>query len=290
MIAHAAMNMKLIVAASVVLWMTVPVTAQRVPWKPVSSLLKERTEVKLGALHVRLVQLGEWNWELRVSQNGREAHKVDGLTIPDRAIFGQFPLLSADRSQLIIHANTGGSSPYAVCWIYSADAEPKLIYSSEPYWGRGPCGDLEVADLDGDGVFEIRHIVATFRGSEGDCNACACSPCPEAIFRYDDRQKKYRPANWEFPDVLNARVDEHLRQWQEGERWETIKGKYDRGVWLNVAFEYLYAGRPDEAWVFLQRKFGAIRYQKERELALKNLQGERFYSEVLKAQATHKRR
>ena len=265
--------------------------AQPISWRPVYELFEERTEFRVGALEVRLVQLKEWNWELRLSLNGRRIHKVDGLTSPGAAHFGLFLLLGTSNPELIVHADTGGSSPYAVCWIYTTEPTPQLLYSSERYWPQHtPCGDLEVADLDGDGVYEIRHVVASFRGYEGGCNACSCSPCPEAIFRYDPAKKKYRPANWEFPMNLKARIEEHLRYLKGIDRTADVTGQYYAGGWLNVAFEYLYAGEDQDALQFLKGKLGAEGAEEERRAIVKNIGKERFYREIEKARRDAARR
>jgi hypothetical protein len=142
---------------------------------------------------------------------------------------------------------------------------------------------LEIGDLDGDGVDEIRHIVASFRGYEGGCNACGCSPCPEAIFRYDPAKKKYRPANWEFPKNLSARIEEHFRYLKGIDQTADRTGQYYAGGWLNIAFEYLYAGEDQEAWRFLDKELGADVSEVERRLILKSIRKERFYREIEEA-------
>jgi hypothetical protein len=113
--------------------------AQPSPWKGVDELFERRNELSVGPLQVRLLQLEDLNWELGVRLNGRKLHSVGNLNVPERADFGLFPLLRDSNPQLIVHAETGGSTPYAICWIYTTDPQPRLVYSSEWYWRDHPC-------------------------------------------------------------------------------------------------------------------------------------------------------
>jgi hypothetical protein len=82
---------------------------------------------------------------------------------------------------------------------------------------------------------------------------------------------------------IEFRIREHLRYLYGIDPKEDTIGHYYRGGWLNVAFEYLYAGHDEDAWDFMKKELGPG-WQEERRLILKSIEKERFYREIREMQ------
>jgi len=225
------------------------------------------------------IDKNRWDFEVAAGENSYYHKDVSGLF---RTHVGFVDLLGEGTDQLVVCVDEGGSSAFTECRVFAADPDLRLIYSTASY---PSLGELEVADLDGDGVYEIGHLSYRFSFVFDTCNAC--SPRPRVIFRYDPTEGQYRPANWEFAHYVEQRIQQDLkmlqRRKQEREPFGNDAGGWIRGARLQVAIDWLYAGQDDEAWAFLAREEGVTEVPKrEKDFLIKVLNDDPFYRDVRK--------
>lgn len=87
--------------------------------------------------------------------------------------FGLFPFLGGDAKQLIVSQDAPRAG---VQWVVSLSPSPRVIYDGPAFEVGRETDDMSVADLDGDGVYEIVVPVCHFYGFRD--LATAATPLP----------------------------------------------------------------------------------------------------------------
>jgi len=154
--------------------------------------------------------------------------------------FGLFPFLGGEEKQLVISQDAPRAGAQ---WVVSLSPRPRVIYDGPAFEAGREYEDMGVADLDGDGVYEIAVPVCRFYGFRGW--ATADTPLPLALFKYDAKAGKYLPANRLFRGHLLKDVEQEKSKVSGPETRES----HTAGV-LSVVLDYVYAGEERAGWEF----------------------------------------
>ena len=160
--------------------------------------------------------------------------------------FGLFPLLGGSKKQLIVSQDIprGGTQ-----WIANLSPKFHLIFDG-PQWGVGREGDdMQIVDLDHDGVFEILVPITAFYGFSAWIPT-GRTPLPTVIFKFDPKTAKYLPANSLFPDYLVS----DMRKRKEGVS-TTLDPIAQPTEILPIVLDYIFAGKEQEAWTFFEESY-----------------------------------
>lgn len=157
--------------------------------------------------------------------------------------FGLFAFLPGPTKQLLVSQEVfrGGTQ-----WVINFSLQPRTIFDG-PRWEVGREGDdMSVIDLDHDGTFEIIVPLTDFYVFQ-DKLPIARIPLPRIVFKYNDKVRKYVPANPLFESYMIP----------FGER--TAAGSADefdqRARALEQLLTLIYAGRRSEAWETYRRTY-----------------------------------
>ncbi len=197
--------------------------------------------------------------------------------------FGLANFLGGDSKQLIVEQYSGGAHCCYSYWVYDLSATARPVFASGKY---GTGNSLVPLDVDGDGLFELRHSVMTFDYFH---TSHASSVFPEALFAYDKRSGEYRPANRRFQDYILRDIKDDFKEFEtvkaagrdeEGE--DIYAEKYFSAV-LQVTLKYIYAGKPDEGWAFFDKQYRThqgISKEKMKAEITEQLAGEPVYAYI----------
>jgi hypothetical protein len=156
--------------------------------------------------------------------------------------FGLFPFLGGEEKQLIVSQDAPRAGAQ---WVVSLSPRPRVIYDGPAFAAGREADDLQVADLDGDGVYEIVAPVCAFYGFRDWAVSPAGTPLPPAVFKYDAKAQKYLPANRLFREHLLKGVEESKAKVPGPDAPEP----HLAGV-LSIVLDYVYAGEERAAWEF----------------------------------------
>jgi hypothetical protein len=155
--------------------------------------------------------------------------------------FALHPLLGGEAKQLIISQTAPRSGRH---YVVDLASKPGVIFDSYDYEvGRE---EVEVSDLDDDGIYELSLAVTAFYLVFNV--SMAETPLPQVIFKYDRKAQKYLPANHIFQTRLLGRIEEV----------KSLKDKdarSDVGRSLSILLDYIYAGKEEEGWAFYEREY-----------------------------------
>lgn len=185
---------------------------------------------------------------LVVKRNGNLLREFDGVyfSVGNATGFGLFPFLGGEAKQLAISqtAPRGGRH-----WIVQLHPEYRVIFDSSDYEvGRE---EVEVKDLDKDGIYEISLAVNAFY-LVFDHVSMAGTPLPEVVFKYDEKAKRYSPANHLFQGYLLGEI-ERVKNLTSNK--PTNNNPWlDRERNLDILLRYIYAGKEEEGWLFFERE------------------------------------
>lgn len=202
--------------------------------------------------------------------------KVDGLYsgLGNETNFALFPLLGGKRKQLIIAQIIPRSSRY---WIASLTPKLQIIFDSNNY--KVGEEDLQVIDIDKDGVYEISlPLVEPFWGF----NKISMSenPRPEIIFKYNKKTKKYFPANVLFQKYLLQGIETEINKLASNNESYYFSSR------LSILLRYIYAGKEKEGWAFFNKSYN---YPDRKNVILKiksTLKREAIYKFIYRKRAT----
>lgn len=150
---------------------------------------------------------------------------------------------------LIIQQYSGGAHCCFSTVIYNlAPGNPTKLLQTQP----SNC-DAELEDLDGDGVMEIVTCDDLFAYTY--CSY-AGSPYVPAILKYDPARPGYVPAGPQFPARYESNVAQYVEQAANAEpggmgEWDNTT----KCAVLPLVLNYLYAGKPDQAWATLDQYY-----------------------------------
>jgi hypothetical protein len=199
--------------------------------------------------------------------------------------FGLFPFLGRDSKQLVILQYTGGAH---CCWIYRIyELIPRLrpLFDGEDYGIDSIGYGLTPVDIDQDGRYEFTQAVMTFDYFH---LSHASSVFPTALFAYDQRKRKYLPANRRFSDYLLRGIEEDIKNANRvaaTNGWE--REKYLSAM-LKVVTKYIYAGKEAAGWEFFDREYKLNDKAKLRSDIRKALENDPIY-QALRLPPSHRR-
>jgi hypothetical protein len=181
----------------------------------------------------------------------------DGGLGPESTEIGLFPFRGGETKQLVIMQYTGGAHCCSIYRIYELTPKLRLIFNDEEYGIDSVGNGLQPEDLDGDGRYELLQSVMTFDYFH---MSHASSVFPTAIFSYDEKARKYLPANRRFSTYLLEGIEGDLKHLEE-ERAK-LDGGNDiisleayRSAVLQVTLKYIYAGRRADGWQLFEREY-----------------------------------
>lgn len=155
--------------------------------------------------------------------------------------FGLFPFLGKETKQLAVSQTIPRGGRH---WVVDLSADARVIFDSGNYGvGRE---EFYVIDIDKDGVYEISLPITEFYMFEN--MSMSETPLPTIIFKYNEKARKYFPANPMFQDYLLAGIENQIKQ------LNTNESSYlsDR---LDIVLRYVYAGKEEEAWTFFDKEY-----------------------------------
>ena len=156
--------------------------------------------------------------------------------------FGLVPALGPERKQIYVQ-RTGYREQED--WIINLHPSLRVVYHSTDF---GFYNSAQTMDIDHDGSYELLTRVTDYV-SFADLPTC-CSPVVTAILKYDQRAKKYVPANYLFQEEALKGTDEELAKARgAGTALEF------REHLLNAVLRYLYAGKEREGWEFFEKEY-----------------------------------
>ena len=162
--------------------------------------------------------------------------------------FGLISILGNQAKQAIISQDVyrGGNQG-----ISTLSRRPRIIFDGR-IWSVGREGDdMNIADLDGDGVYEISVPTCIFYGFHN--LSPAATPLSTIIFKYSKRARRYLPANPRFAGQLLADIEE--REQQVRPPTDTVEEMNHLGDVMAVLLDYIFAGRRREGWIFYDRVY-----------------------------------
>jgi len=180
-----------------------------------------------------------------LKKNGRILAKFDGDIYfggGNATDFGLFSFLGGVEKQLLVSQTIPRSGRY---WIVDLSSDEHVIFDSGDYGvGRE---DFYVIDIDKDGVYEISLPVTAFYMFENmDMSE---TPLPEIIFKYNEKLRKYLPANKEFQEYSLRNLDSDIKNLELEDSNHYLSKR------LDIVLRYIYAGRKDDAWTFFEKQY-----------------------------------
>ena len=181
-----------------------------------------------------------------ITRNGKLTSKFDGFAgnyhpLGNDTGLGVFSFLGGNSKQLVIEQTQPRNWTH---WIVDFSPRYHVIFDG-PKWGV--TRELEYADIDGDGIYEISQAVPAFQ--DFDSLSIASSPLIDVVFKYDGKTKTYLPANRIFVTYALAGVDEQIKALDKSDA-----RKFESDV-LFIVLRYIYAGKRNEAWSFYDREY-----------------------------------
>ena len=217
------------------------------------------------------------------------AKHEDGWMGEDSTLAGLFSFLGGGTKQLVVMQYSGGAH---CCWsyhIYDFNPRLRLIYDGDEYDAESVGYTLRPKDLDGDGRFEFTRAVMAFDYFH---MSHAASVFPVAVFAYDERAGKYRPANRKFADYVMRGLEGDVGRVAE-ERAKVRPGGAPANEGfissvLQVTLKYVYAGREAEGLEFFEREYNLADKAEIKADMLKALKGDLVHQSLYGGQRAKK--
>ena len=207
----------------------------------------------------------------------------------DSTLAGLFSFLGGGTKQLVVMQYSGGAH---CCWsyhIYDFNPRLRLIYDGDEYDAESVGYTLRPKDLDGDGRFEFTRAVMAFDYFH---MSHAASVFPVAVFAYDERAGKYRPANRKFADYVMRGLEGDVGRVAE-ERAKVRPGGAPANegfisAVLRVTLKHVYAGREAEGLEFFEREYNLADKAEIKADMLKALKGDLVHQSLYGGQRAKK--
>lgn len=161
--------------------------------------------------------------------------------------FGLFPFLGGDEKQLLVSQDVprGGTQ-----WVVSLSRGFRVIFDGDEFGVGREGDDMALADMDGDGVYELKLPLTAFYGFSDWALSTAGTPLPTVVFKYDEGARKYLPANRRFARLLLADAEDSKKK---------VPGPEDRenhlSDILSLVLDYVLAGEEQAAWAFYEEAY-----------------------------------
>jgi hypothetical protein len=197
---------------------------------------------------------GEESWFATLRRGSKTVAKFEAGWNKEWTNFGLFPFVSSEPKQLIVEQYSGGAHCCYSYWIYDLSTNPRLLFDSGKY---GTGNSLVPADINGDGLFELKQSVMAFDYFH---MSHASSVFPQGIFAYDKKAGEYRPANRRLSAYALGGLEKDIKELEtlkavgNPDNDDTYSERYFSAV-LQVTLKYIYAGKSDEGWAFFNREY-----------------------------------
>lgn len=151
--------------------------------------------------------------------------------------------LNADgKADMVVTSYVGGTTSKLVTYVYELEPTLRLISKI-----RGDNGNIRIADVDGDGKYEIVAEDWTFVNLNA---SFAESSAVEVIFEWDGASYKPSPRLMRKElEKSNGEIDRVLSEVKE--KWHEDTGKECPHIIWSTMLRLIYAGKSEEAYDFL---------------------------------------
>jgi hypothetical protein len=221
----------------------------------------EGRRVEYGGYTIeRVVDDGAGESRAVVTRAGRELVRLaDGAPRPDSTRLALFPLLGRGAGrQLVVEQDTGGAHCCTIYRVYDLGAEPRALFDGADYGIDEIGDDMSVADIDGDGRYELAQDVMAFDYFQ---TSHAGSVFPVVVFAYDERAGRYLPANRRFSAYVLRGIARDVRRAEAtgrrltpDERASEFHGEHFTAV-MQALLKYVYAGEEAKGWAFFDAHY-----------------------------------
>ncbi|MBD0370167.1 MAG: hypothetical protein ICV60_04980 [Pyrinomonadaceae bacterium] len=198
---------------------------------------------------------GEESWSAALKKGNQTVAKFESGWNKEWTSFGLFPFISQEPKQLVVEQYSGGAHCCYSYWIYDLSGTTARLLFDNGKYGTG--NQLFPLDIDGDGVFELKHSVMAFDYFH---MSHASSVFPQAVFAFDKKAGEYRPANRRFSANLLAGLEADIKELEKikteanPEKDELYTERHFSAL-LQVTLKYIYAGKREEGWAFFNREY-----------------------------------
>lgn len=173
----------------------------------------------------------------------RVVANFDGLYHPagNTTKFGLFSFLGGEPKQLAVEQAIPRNWRH---WIVSLSTDVQVIFDSGDF---GVDGELLPMDVNNDGIYEFSKTLTAFYGFEN--LPSSESPLMDILFKYDEKARKYLPANHIFQDHALKGIEDEIRNVHSNDEKEYLSNV------LRIVLRYVYAGREQEGWDFYDKEY-----------------------------------
>jgi hypothetical protein len=187
--------------------------------------------------------------------------------------FGLFPFLGKETKQLTVSQTIPRGGRH---WVVELSSEARVISDSKDYGiGRE---EFSVIDIDKDGVYEISLPITEFYMFEN--MAMSETPLPTIIFKYDEKAKKYLPANRIFRNYLLTGIEDKIKQLNSSDKSNYLSDR------LDIVLRYVYAGKEAEAWSFFDKEYNLPNKEEIKSKIKSTLKKENVYKYIYENRAS----
>lgn len=181
--------------------------------------------------------------------------------------FGLFSFLGKETKQLVVSQTIPRGGRH---WVVDLSSEARVIFDSRDYGvGRE---EFDVTDIDKDGVYEISLPITEFYMFEN--MSMAETPLPTIIFKYDEKAKKYLPANRIFQNYLLTGIEDKIKQLNSGDKSNCLSDR------LDIVLRYVYVDKEEEAWSFFDKEYKLTNKEEIKSKIKSILKNEKVYKYI----------
>ena len=157
--------------------------------------------------------------------------------------FGLFDLLGEYQDQIIVSQTVPRGGRH---WVVSVSPDVRVLFDSADYdVGRE---EFYVIDIDMDGVYEIVLPVTAFYSMQ-DKMYIGEIPLTDIIFKYDEKVRRYLPANDLFSDYALDGIERDIENLRSDDDSNYLSKR------LRILLRYVYARKQREGWIFFEREY-----------------------------------
>ncbi len=203
----------------------------------------------------RSVSPDEQSSSVIIKKDGRVIHSLDlGGMGKESSRFGLFSLLGDETKQLVVMQYSGGAH---CCWTYTVYVfrpDFHVIFDGADF-GESLGYELHAEDIDANGRYELTQSVMTFDYFH---MSHASSVFPTAVFSYNEKSRKYLPANRKFGKRLLRDLDEAEKELVSARTTIDVESTLNetyRSAVFQVLLKQIYAGQQAQGWKFFESEY-----------------------------------
>jgi hypothetical protein len=217
-------------------------------------------------------------YQLTIRRSGRVVRVLDRQSTTLE--FGLFEFVKGRPPFLFVESFSGGANCCAVLSVYDIRAGFKTVFFDASK-------SISIADVDGDGTFEISLAYIGF--DYYDCFVNLNSPRPAILYAFNPKKGQFAVASHRFPEFTLKEI-ENLKA-EADEIGKTIRDpkakRYDAqencdllSKVLEILLIYVFAGRRDEGWAYYNRVYTLSDREEMRAKIEKKLKADEFYRAI----------